>query len=54
MIISGQMYERLSVATYATHDHEPIRALWNEAFERHLRLANKREPHSRKSLCLPA
>ncbi len=32
MIIPGQMYERLSVATYATHDHEPIRALWNEAF----------------------
>jgi 4-alpha-glucanotransferase len=34
MIIPGQMYERLSVATYATHDHEPIRALWNDAFER--------------------
>jgi len=33
MMIPGQMYERLSVATYATHDHEPIRALWNEAFE---------------------
>jgi 4-alpha-glucanotransferase len=33
MIILGQMYERLSVATYATHDHEPIRALWNEAFQ---------------------
>src|SRR6266481_263247 len=34
MIIPGQMYERLSVATYATHDHEPIRALWIETFER--------------------
>jgi len=33
MIIPGQMYERSSVATYATHDHEPIRALWDEAFE---------------------
>ena len=33
MIIPGEMYERLSVATYATHDHEPIRALWNEAFK---------------------
>jgi 4-alpha-glucanotransferase len=32
-IIPGDWYERLSVATYATHDHEPIRALWNEAFE---------------------
>jgi 4-alpha-glucanotransferase len=34
MIIPRHMYERLSVATYATHDHKPIRALWNEAFER--------------------
>lgn len=33
MIIPGQMYDRLSVATYATHDHEPLRALWDEAFE---------------------
>src|SRR5499427_4159892 len=32
MIIPGEMYDRLSVATYATHDHEPIRALWDEAF----------------------
>jgi 4-alpha-glucanotransferase len=31
MIIPGEMYERLSVATYATHDHEPIRALWEDA-----------------------
>jgi 4-alpha-glucanotransferase len=29
----GQEYERLCVATYATHDHKPIRALWEEAFE---------------------
>jgi len=33
LIIPGEMYERLSVATYATHDHEPIRALWEQAFE---------------------
>ncbi|HKS03724.1 MAG TPA: 4-alpha-glucanotransferase, partial [Chthoniobacterales bacterium] len=33
MIIPGEMYERLSVATYATHDHEPIRAVWNEAIK---------------------
>ncbi|HKS04424.1 MAG TPA: 4-alpha-glucanotransferase, partial [Chthoniobacterales bacterium] len=33
MIIPGEMYDRLSVATYATHDHEAIRALWNEAFK---------------------
>jgi 4-alpha-glucanotransferase len=33
MIIPGDRYERLSVATYATHDHKPLRALWEEAFE---------------------
>jgi len=33
MIIPGEMYERLSVATYATHDHQPVRALWDEALE---------------------
>jgi 4-alpha-glucanotransferase len=34
MIIPGDRYDRLSVATYATHDHEAIRALWEEALER--------------------
>ena len=34
MIIPGDNYDRLSVATYATHDHEPIRALWEQARER--------------------
>ncbi|MGE5213477.1 MAG: 4-alpha-glucanotransferase [Nitrospirota bacterium] len=33
MIIPGEMYDRLSVATYATHDHEAVRALWDEAIE---------------------
>ena len=33
MVIPGEMYDRLSVATYATHDHEPIRASWNEALK---------------------
>jgi 4-alpha-glucanotransferase len=32
-VIPGAEYERLSVATYATHDHKPMRALWEEAFE---------------------
>lgn len=30
--IPGREYERLSVVTYATHDHKPIRALWDESF----------------------
>jgi 4-alpha-glucanotransferase len=30
--IAGSDYQRLSVATYATHDHAPLRALWQEAF----------------------
>src|SRR6266480_3850887 len=33
LIIPGNTYDRLSVATYATHDHEPIRALWEQARE---------------------
>jgi 4-alpha-glucanotransferase len=33
MMIPGDAYERLSVATYATHDHQPIRALWQDALE---------------------
>ncbi len=31
--IPGSAYERRSVATFATHDHKPIRALWEAAFE---------------------
>jgi 4-alpha-glucanotransferase len=34
-VTSGHEYERLSVATYATHDHKPLRAMWEEAFEHH-------------------
>src|SRR4029077_20012581 len=33
MIIPGEMYERVSVATYATHDHQPLRALWEQVLE---------------------
>jgi 4-alpha-glucanotransferase len=32
-VTPGDKYEPLSVATYATHDHKPIRALWEEAVE---------------------
>jgi 4-alpha-glucanotransferase len=32
-VIPGNEYQRLSVATYATHDHKPVRAIWNEAFD---------------------
>ena len=32
-VTPGAEYERLSVATYTTHDHKPMRALWEEAFE---------------------
>jgi 4-alpha-glucanotransferase len=32
--IPGREYQRLSVATYATHDHKPVRALWEDGFER--------------------
>lgn len=33
-VTPGNEYERLSVATYATHDHKPLRLLWEEAFEK--------------------
>lgn len=32
--IPGKEYQRLSVATFATHDHQPLRALWQEAFDK--------------------
>jgi len=32
--IRGRDYERLSVATYATHDHKPLPAIWEEAVEK--------------------
>nr|MBA2743138.1 4-alpha-glucanotransferase [Chthoniobacterales bacterium] len=32
-VVAGDEYQRLSVATYATHDHKPLRAMWDEAFE---------------------
>ncbi|MEO8440286.1 MAG: 4-alpha-glucanotransferase [Spartobacteria bacterium] len=31
--IPGHAYERHSVATFATHDHKPMRALWEEAWD---------------------
>ena len=32
-VIRGSEYQRLSVTTYATHDHKPVRSMWDEAFE---------------------
>lgn len=32
-LILGNEYERLSVATYATHDHKPLREVWAEAYD---------------------
>jgi 4-alpha-glucanotransferase len=29
-LIPGAEYERLSLATYATHDHDPLRAMWEQ------------------------
>ena len=31
-LIDGAEYQRLSVATYATHDHEPLRAWWERRY----------------------
>ena len=32
-VTPGREYERVSIATYTTHDHKPLRALWEDAFE---------------------
>jgi len=32
-VVRGENYEQLSVTTYATHDHQPIRQLWAEAHD---------------------
>lgn len=32
-VTPGSEYDRVSVATYATHDHKPVRKLWEEAIE---------------------
>jgi 4-alpha-glucanotransferase len=32
-VTSGDEYERLSVATYATHDHKPVRAMWDDTLK---------------------
>ena len=29
-LIPGKEYERLSLATYATHDHDPLKAMWEQ------------------------
>ena len=52
MIIPGEAYERLSVATYATHDHEPIRALWNEAFDHPTSTAGEQARATLKKIAL--
>jgi len=33
-VTAGADYEQLSIATYATHDHPPVRALWKDAREK--------------------
>jgi 4-alpha-glucanotransferase len=52
MIIPGEMYDRLSVATYATHDHEPIRALWDQAIEHANSEAGQQAPATLEKIAL--
>ena len=40
--IPGSEYQRFSVATYATHDHKPLRAIWEEASSRRGRRPSRR------------
>jgi 4-alpha-glucanotransferase len=43
--IPGSAYERLSVATFATHDHQPLRAIWEEAFGNHFQPNDQARQH---------
>ena len=47
-VTPGSAYERLSVATYATHDHKPLRKLWEEVVERPTS-TRLREPTARQA-----
>ncbi len=47
--IKGEHYERLSVATYATHDHQPIRSLW-ESWSTNIRENNADADNSRQEM----
>jgi 4-alpha-glucanotransferase len=40
-VTPGSEYDRLSVATYATHDHPPLRSLWEEALHGNGDIANQ-------------
>ncbi len=40
-VTPGTEYEPLSVATYATHDHKPLRKLWEEAIEQATSTSNQ-------------
>ncbi len=47
--IRGEHYERLSVAAYATHDHEPIRSMW-ENWSTNIRENNAESDASRMEM----
>lgn len=44
-MIDGAEYERLSLATYATHDHEPIKAMW-QSWMKAIELAEGGDPET--------
>ncbi len=46
----GRRYQRLSVATFATHDHEPLRVLW-ENWTREWNGGNREAFHELERLC---
>lgn len=48
-VIPGNTYERLSVATFATHDHKPLRALWDEALTEDTESARQSRDDLRKA-----
>ncbi|MHA3775582.1 4-alpha-glucanotransferase [Verrucomicrobiota bacterium sgz303538] len=47
-LVAGEKYQRLSVATYATHDHEPLRAMW-ERWMATIKAAEHGDPEAAKA-----
>ncbi|MCX7713539.1 MAG: 4-alpha-glucanotransferase [Chthoniobacterales bacterium] len=40
--IPGSEYPRVSIATYATHDHPPLRQIWDELVDKATKLTNEK------------
>ena len=47
-VVPGAEYERLAVATYATHDHKPVFAMWHDAVQEQTAITEQAQGDLRK------